>query len=149
LSSFLQRDAKKSPSSLRSLCGRYEAVMKKRLLLLIIPVMAHADPSSDLLEALHSFDTKSITEKNGELLVVLNENRITSDIFYNLIDGGFCVLPWLNNRIAIENINKVVVLNRHEHQGYILENGVESCDERSDKNQKESKLLLAYRTSLY
>jgi hypothetical protein len=142
---ILLRCAPQNPSYWR----RYEAVMKKTLLLLIIPVMAHADPSSDLLEALHSFDTKSITEKNGELLVVLNENRITSDIFYNLIDGGFCVLPWLNNRIAIENINKVVVLNRHEHQGYILENGVESCDERSDKNQKESKLFLAYRTSLY
>jgi len=112
-------------------------------------MISFADPTNELLKALSPWDALSITEKNGELLIVLNENRVTSDIFYSVIDTGFCIPAWLDEKKAVENIKKVTVLNKHSHQGYILTNGVESCNERADKKNKESKLLLAFRTSLY
>lgn len=104
--------------------------------------MAADGPSSNLKESLQPWSPLSISINNKKLTVVMNEARITNNIFTAVIKNGICMPIWLGDPNALNGVAVVIILNKFKHQGYVFEGGKNICSEMGKLPSEKSEILL-------
>lgn len=91
----------------------------------ILPFAAIADVRSDAKEALTMWQPTSVAFEGGTLTVVLPQQRITEEIYTAVMTAGLCL--WSAAGKDFSPVTELVVLNQHQRQGYVNENGTQDC----------------------
>lgn len=89
----------------------------------------------------------SVESMNGTLTLKLPQRRITDDIYYTIIQAGFCLGPFFD--ADIEQFNEVIVLNEFGVQGWVFEGGGVACAEINETPGAQVRLLIAAQTHLF
>lgn len=112
-----------------------ENKMTKKLSALLIlfsaSMAAHASNLTVLQKSLKDWAPISISDKRGVIEIVMNEDRLTPQIYNAVINMGVCPPLWFGAKGSsyLKNTKEVRVLNRHSHSGFVLESPKTSCDE--------------------
>ncbi len=123
--------------------------MKKLLIFLLLPIVVHAAvPSSDLIASLKPFQPISTTIEDGNLIIVLNQKMITSDIYTSVISTAVCASLWLRNKESLAGVTSVTVLNEFSFKGYVFEGGKDLCMEFGEIPQDKNNIFLLGHTHL-
>ncbi|MEM5528094.1 hypothetical protein WN093_04615 [Gammaproteobacteria bacterium AS21] len=121
--------------------------MRKLLFLLAVPMFVYASPSADLITSLKPFSPISTTLENGDLTIVLNQQRITPKIYSAVITTGVCSSIILYDKEALAGIESVSVVNEFS-KGYVFEGGKELCLEYGDLPRVQNEVFLLGHTHL-
>ncbi len=71
----------------------------------------------------------SKVELDGKVLtIVLPQDKVTDKIYTSIIQTGLCGSVYMGDK-KWNGIGDVVVLNQHEHQGWIFEGSYEDCED--------------------
>ncbi|WP_049089333.1 hypothetical protein [Klebsiella grimontii] len=109
--------------------------MTKKIPLLLFlfstSMVAHASNLTVLQKSLKDWAPISISDKQGIIEIVMNEDRMTPQIYNAVIGMGVCPPLWFEAKGSsyLKNTKEVRVLNRHSHSGFVLESPKASCNE--------------------
>lgn len=85
----------------------------------------------------------SIQEDKKIITLILNEQKVTDQIYSNIIKNGVCTPLWLDeNKKYLTGINEINVLNQYSKQGYVFESPKQACDAIGKSNDQEAGVRL-------
>jgi len=123
--------------------------MKKLFLITMLVLFSFAGQIQDIAKSLRPWEPLNIKIKYGELVITSKERRMNLDIFYAMIRNGICVDYYFNKNL-LNGIRKIVILNRFNHQGFVLEGGKDVCKTIGKmSNDTKIKIFLSSKTHLY
>jgi hypothetical protein len=84
------------------------------------------------------------------LTIVLNESRVTNEIYEAVITTGICMPLWLDGETDyLLKVDEIFVLNKFKAQGYVFEKPLETCRIIGDSNGKTGKVILMGNTHIF
>ncbi|HEY1843632.1 MAG TPA: hypothetical protein VGH05_02095 [Buttiauxella sp.] len=120
---------------------------------IFLSITAHAQTNNvkTLQKQLKLWQPIEITEKNNIATVILNENRITPDIYEAVITTGVCSDVWTKDvpNTYMKTTKELHVLNKHKAMGYVLEKPLATCDEMGKESPERAKVIMLSNTHLY
>lgn len=120
-----------SPFFVLTLVNQMTKKLSVLLILFSTSMAAHASNLTVLQKSLKDWAPISISDKKGVIEIVMNEDRMTPQIYNAVINMGVCPPLWFDAKGSsyLKNTKEVRVLNRHSHSGFVLESPKTSCDE--------------------
>lgn len=95
-------------------------------LIVFCPGHAEADTRSDAHIAMEMWQPSTVRFEDGQLIVVLPQDRVTEEMYISVLSFGLCV-GHLSGK-DFSSVLELVVLNRFMQQGYVYERGVSDCE---------------------
>lgn len=133
-----------------------EIILKplKTTLLLSLALMSftsQANDASTLKKSLKPWQPIEVSKNSDTLTVVLNENRITPDVYDAVISSGACMDIWTKDVPAkyLETVKELRILNKHKAQGYVLEKPLTTCNEMGKEQPERAKVIMLANTHLF
>ncbi|WP_281546262.1 hypothetical protein [Grimontia sp. SpTr1] len=126
--------------------------MKKTILILSLVASfdAFSQVSESLVKSLSPWSPISLKNANGDLIIVLDEHRITDTIYTAIINNGLCMPVWLGDKDTLANVKSVAVLNKFSKQGYLFEGGADTCVKLGEfSSDKQSEVYLMGQSKIY
>ncbi len=124
--------------------------MKHELLaiLSLIPFAAFAADST-LNESLKPWQPLSIERTKSNITIVMNERKVTDEIFSSVAESGVCTPLWLNKDASyLEGVKEVVITNKFKKQGYVLEDPLSTCKAIGEATGNTGKIILLGHTRM-
>ncbi|EOZ7521945.1 hypothetical protein ABFP50_002834 [Enterobacter hormaechei] len=126
----------------------------KTTLLLSLALMSftsQANDASTLKKSLKPWQPIEVSKNSDTLTVVLNENRITPDVYDAVISSGACMDIWTKDVPAkyLQTVKELRILNKHKAQGYVLEKPLTTCNEMGKEQPKRAKVIMLANTHLF
>ncbi|WP_345842328.1 hypothetical protein [Shewanella algae] len=113
----------------------------------LLPFFAVASP---LEESLKPWEPLEITQQTETIRIVLNERRITNNIYEAIVQNGICMPLWLQkDNEYLEAVKEIEILNQFEKQGFVFENPMESCQKIGDSTEEAANLILMGGTHIF
>ena len=99
---------------------------------------SNANAVSQAQSSLRLWNPLRVVQTGNVLTVVLNEQRITSQIYQAVIQSGICVGVLAGRNLP--GIEYIQVVNRFRAQGFVYERGTEDCDEINNLPSGDSRI---------
>lgn len=77
-------------------------------------------------ESLWAWDPIDVRVTGGALLIVIQEDRVTDEVYKAVIMAGVCPVYWQYPNATLQ-VSEIRVLNRFGRQGYVLEGEADIC----------------------
>lgn len=122
--------------------------MKKFFLLLLLAsasVTAQTSNESILHKSLNPWSPLSISDNDGIVTLVMNEDRVTPKVYESVILMGVCA-PFLAQNAHVwylKNTSEVHVLNRFGRNGFAFESPRKSCKEVAQSKGDDAGLVIS------
>jgi len=113
----------------------------------VIAGSAQADTLSEARKSLEMWNPKQVTLSNGTLTAVLPQRRITTEIYTTVIQAGICLGVLMNRKLP--GVKEVVMLNEFGAQGFVYEEGTQSCEKINNSSGQAANIEIASRTHVY
>lgn len=112
---------------------------------------AQANDISTLKKSLKPWQPIEVSKSGDTLMVVLNENRITPDVYDAVISSGACMDIWTKDVPTkyLESVKELHILNKHKAQGYVLEQPLSTCNEMGKEQPERAKVIMLSHTHLF
>ena len=118
------------------------------LLLIMVGPVAHAQTVTKQTEkSLEMWQPHSITSRNGSLIVLSKERRVTDQIYRAMI-GGIC-MGTIKRPASLSSVKEIKILNRFGAQGYVFEGGRKQCKKINDMPMSKTKIYILGRTHMH
>ncbi|MEP8607492.1 hypothetical protein ACOT0B_17855 [Enterobacter cloacae complex sp. SHL008] len=85
------------------------------------------------------------------MVVVLDANQVTPDIYNAVISAGACMKIWTKDVPAnyLISVKKLQILNKHKAQGYVLEQPLTTCNEMGREQPKNANVIMLSHTHIF
>lgn len=110
-------------------------------LLCLAAVTATADTRGGLMKATEMWAPIDARVAGNRAEIILPQNRITDRMYISVITAGVC-MGQLSSPDILNGVSEIAILNKHAHQGYVLEGGKELCDQLNKAPLGKSKDLM-------
>ncbi len=112
---------------------------------------AQANDISTLKKSLKPWQPIEVSKSGDTLTVVLNENRITPDVYDAVISSGACMDIWTKDVPTkyLESVKELHILNKHKAQGYVLEQPLSTCNKMGKEQPERAKVIMLSHTHLF
>jgi hypothetical protein len=123
--------------------------MKKILFIVLITIFSFARQIDDIYKSLKSWAPLNIQIQSNNLIVTTKENRVTDTIYLAMINYALCTDYYFNKNL-LNGIKSIYILNRYNHQGYVLDGGADICEKIGKmKDNNRIKFIILGKTHLY
>lgn len=121
------------------------------LTLALTSYTAQANDISVMKKSLKPWQPIEVSKSGDILTVVLNENRITPDVYDAVISSGACMDIWTKDVPAkyLKSTKELHILNKHKAQGYVLEQPLNACNEMGKEQPERAKVIMLSHTHLF
>ncbi|KLP68060.1 hypothetical protein A9X61_15215 [Enterobacter asburiae] len=128
-------------------------LLKTTLLLSLVltSFTSQANDVATLKKSLKPWQPIEVSKSGDTLTVVLNENRITPDVYDAVISSGACMDIWTKDVPAkyLKSTKELHILNKHKAQGYVLEQPLNTCNEMGKEQPERAKVIMLSHTHLF
>jgi len=124
--------------------------MKRIILFTIITVIfSFAGQIQNIYQSLKPWAPLNIQIDKGHLIITTKESRVTDTIFLSMIETGICMNYYFNKNL-LNGIKNIYILNRFNHQGYVLDGAADICSAIGKmKSDNKIKWYILSKTHLY
>ncbi|MCR9694899.1 MULTISPECIES: hypothetical protein [Vibrio harveyi group] len=99
--------------------------------------------SGVLKDSLNSWQPLSVVKNGNDVIIALNERRVTDVIYDAVVQNGICMPSWLGKGEGyLHELNSISVVNMYEKQGYILLEPQSACKAIGEASSKNAKVLV-------
>lgn len=96
-----------------------------------------------LEDSLNSWQPLSVVKDGNDVIVALNERRVTDVIYDAVVQNGICMPSWLGKgEEYLRELNSISVVNMYKKQGYILLAPQSACKAIGEASSKNAKVLV-------
>ena len=106
------------------------------------------DPSNEARRAQEMREPLEIKQDGQTLMVRAKEHRVTMTIYRPMMLAGLCAFAG-TERIALNGIAEIVIVNRFAAQGWVFEGGQAACQEVIRAPLGQPNVALLGRTRLF
>ncbi|QZY38390.1 hypothetical protein HU826_07780 [Enterobacter cancerogenus] len=112
---------------------------------------AQANDISVLKKSLKPWQPIEVSKNGDNMVVVLDANQVTPEIYDAVISAGACMNIWTKDVPAnyLKSIKELQILNKHKGQGYVLEQPLTTCNEMGKEQPKNANVIMLSNTHLY
>ncbi|MGJ0479028.1 hypothetical protein [Pantoea agglomerans] len=104
--------------------------------------LAGTQTVNSLTQSLKMWQPLGIQGSNNEIQIILNEDRVTNQIYTAVAGSGICPVLWEKSQAnSAEKITEIQVLNRYMRQGFVLEQPLKTCIEAGQQTNSELTIL--------
>lgn len=94
-------------------------------------------------DSLNSWQPLSVVKDVNEVIIILNERRVTDVIYDAVVRNGICMPSWLGKgEDYLHELNSISVVNMYEKQGYVLLEPQPACKAIGEASSKNAKALV-------
>jgi len=118
------------------------------LLIVLLPSIATASTLEGVIQSVKNWNPMAVEFKEGKVLIVLNDYRLTSEIYKSILKNGICTAVWFKKPNALDGVEEITILNKHRGSGYIFEGGESKCKEMGKLSDDDVHVYLWNNTRL-
>lgn len=122
--------------------------MKKTIFIIALLVSSlYAKNTADIINPyIQAWQPLKVDYEKGSLVIVLNQPRVTKDIYMAIMKSGICMSSSFEKW---DGVQRITIMNKHIHQGWIFDGGYADCKEAFKKKGNLVDISIMGKSRLY